>query len=103
MDLEKLKSDIERMDKVQQLEILKIIRLNEPATINENKSGVYMNLSTMKLNTIEQMNKYVDYVQTQEQTLNIAEKQKEGFKQSYFDNNVKQDKDDNLSLYSYQG
>ncbi len=103
MSLEKIKLEIENMDKIQQLEILKIIHQCEPATINENKSGVYMNLSTMKPSTLEKIQKFNEYVQTQEQTLNVAEKQKDEFKHSYFDNNIKQDKEDNLSLYSYQG
>ena len=43
--LEKMKGQIEKMSVQQQLEILKILHEHNDVKLNENKSGVYINLS----------------------------------------------------------
>lgn len=83
MDLEKMKSIIEELPKHHQIEILKIIK-NSSSTINENKSGIYINMSFLPEATIEEMNSYIKYVQDQEQVLIPLESQKDGFKNSFF-------------------
>ena len=42
--LESLKAQIEKLEKEQQMEILKILHSNQEVKLNENKSGVYVNL-----------------------------------------------------------
>ena len=83
MDLEKMKTIIEEMPKHHQIEILKIIK-NSSSTINENKSGIYINMSFLQENTIQEINCYIKYVQDQEQVLTPLESQKDGFKNSFF-------------------
>lgn len=87
MDLEKMKSIIEELPKHHQIEILKIIK-DSSSTINENKSGIYVNMSFLPKVTIQEMNRYIKYVQDQEQALIPLESQKDGFKNSFFAENV---------------
>jgi len=45
--LELMKTVIEQMNKIHHIEILKIIKKNSLIKINENKSGVYINLTVI--------------------------------------------------------
>jgi hypothetical protein len=96
-NLENLKKTIEKLNKYQQIEILQILTKNL-CKINENKSGCYVNLSFLSDYTIEEINKYVQYVQYQEESLNTVEYQKEEFKNAFFIE--KEDKDNPTVLYS---
>ena len=95
--LEKLKTKIESLNKYHQLEVLKILS-KSLCKINENKSGVYVNLSFLEKSVIDEMIKYLEYIKEQEETFNTMEYQKEEFKNSYFIE--KEDKDNKRVLYS---
>lgn len=90
-DLNQLKSKIESMAKVHQIEILKIINTISNVSINENKSGVFINLSFLESNVIDEIKNYLNFVETQEQMLNPAETQKQDFKNTFFNNNKDDD------------
>lgn len=62
IELETLKSKIEKLNKQHQLEILKILRDqgSERVKINENKSGVYINLSFLPKDTIDKIKLYLN-------------------------------------------
>ena len=57
-------------------EILKILKEND-VKINENKSGIYINLSFLSNEAIDKIEKYIKYVDEQEATLSIIERQKD--------------------------
>jgi hypothetical protein len=82
-NLEYIKKTLEAMDKFHQIEVLKIFSKNL-CKINENKSGCYINLSFVGGETIAEINEYIKYIKTQEQSLNVTELQKEEFKNAYF-------------------
>jgi hypothetical protein len=82
-NLESMKRKIESMNKFHQIKILKILSKNL-SKINENKSGVYINLSFLSKETITQLNEYIDYTKDQEESLNTMEYQKEEFKNAFF-------------------
>jgi hypothetical protein len=63
--------------------------------INENKSGVYINLSFLSEKTITELEKYVEYTKDQEDSLNTMEYQKEEFKNAFF---IEKEDKDNLTL-----
>jgi len=99
MDLECIKKTIESWPKHHQLEILKIIKNTGPSyTINENKSGIYINLSFLSEKTIENIIQYVAYVRDQEHILTPLESQKDGFKNTFF--MEKEHKDEMIYNYS---
>jgi len=95
--LENLKKTIELMNKHHQVEILKILT-KKLCKINENKSGCYVNLSFLSEDTLEDVEKYIHYVNDQEESLHTIEYQKEEFKNAFFIE--KEDKDNPTILYS---
>ena len=56
--LENLKKKIEMLEKHHQIEILKIL-IEQDTKINENKSGIFVNMSTLEKEIIEQIEKYL--------------------------------------------
>jgi hypothetical protein len=92
-----IKNKIESMNKYHQIEILKILSKNL-CKLNENKSGVYVNLSFLNSETIDELQRYIDYTNEQETSLITVEYQKEEFKNAFFIE--KEDKDNKIVLYS---
>jgi hypothetical protein len=84
-ELNQIREKIESMSKFNQVEVLRILNTYS-SVLNENKYGVHINLSELKPEIIEHLQKYIHYVNTQELTLNQVEKQKENFKNTYFTN-----------------
>ena len=84
MDLEGMKTTIELFSKKHQVEVLRIIQQGSSSTINENKSGIYINMTFLTPATVEQLRQYIDYVQDQETMLKPFETQKEDFKNTFF-------------------
>ena len=83
--LEKLKLQIEKMNISQQVEILKILNGDDKVILNENKSGIYVNLSFLPEEVVDKIDNYVKYVQDQEKSLNVIEDKKENVKNEYFE------------------
>jgi hypothetical protein len=83
--LESMKTQIEQMNKLQHIEVLKILLNNPKVKLNENKSGVYVNLSFLPDDIISSLSEYVDYIQKQETSLTTIESQKQTFRQRFFD------------------
>jgi len=90
--LDKLKSNIENMSKYHQTEILKILS-KRLCKLNENKSGVFVNLSFVPDDLLEELTKYIEYVDDQTETFATVEYQKNEFKTTLF--SEKEDKDNN--------
>jgi hypothetical protein len=65
----KMKEKIETMSKIQHIEILKILKNFKQVKINENKNGVYVNLSFLKKEIVEEIEKYVYYIEEQNKIL----------------------------------
>lgn len=81
--LDNIKNIIEGLNKHHQVEILKILDKSN-CKLNENKSGVYVNMSYLSEDTIQELEKYLDYIKDQEESLVTMEHQKEEFKNTYF-------------------
>ena len=92
-ELDYIRETIESMNKFNQIEVLRIMNKHSEVTLNENKYGVHINLSELQNEIIEELTNYIKYVNTQENTLHQAEKQKESFKNIYF---TKDNKDINI-------
>jgi hypothetical protein len=82
--LEDLKSKIEQLNKQHHIEILKILKKNNTVTLNENKSGVYVNISLLPQQSVTDIFDYVNYIEQQEATLSSLETQKRDFKNTFF-------------------
>ena len=87
LKLEEIKYTIENMTKNHQIEILKIMKKHPSIKINENKSGVFVNLSFLPDYCLEEMRIYLTYVHDQEDLLLPLESQKNVFKNTFFSEN----------------
>jgi len=76
MNLEIIKSKIENMSKFHHIEILKILK-QYSVKLNENKSGVYINLSFLCKDALNEVTQYLSYIEDQETTLSSVESEKQ--------------------------
>tara|TARA_B110000483_G_scaffold210108_1_gene256954 strand:+ start:3672 stop:3929 length:258 start_codon:yes stop_codon:yes gene_type:complete len=83
-NLEQMKITIESMSKINQIEILKIL-VNHNVKINENKSGIFVNMTFLDEKIIDDIKLHLEYVNKQEQNLEQIENQKEVFKTTFFE------------------
>ena len=65
-------------------EILKIIKKDQSVTINENKSGIYINMTLLQEDILQEIGGYVAYVEQQETILNSTESQKDELNNNFF-------------------
>lgn len=77
--LEELKQKIELLSKFHQIEILKILSKNL-CKLNENKNGIFVNMSFLPNEVIQELDKYMNYIEEQSETFQTLEYQKEEFK-----------------------
>ena len=83
-ELNYIRDAIENMNKFNQIEVLRILSKHKEVTLNENKYGIHINLSELNKEVLDELNIYINYVNTQEITLHQVELQKENFKNIYF-------------------
>lgn len=87
VDLKLLKKNIELFSHFHQVEILKILKSNDDIILNENKNGVFINLSSINSSVINNLQNYVIYVKKQENQLNELEQQKNMLTNTFFKEN----------------
>ena len=85
-----LKDGIENMPIIHQIEILRILH-SKHTQINENKNGVFVNISKINDTTLRVLEDYMNYVVQQEKQLNEIEDQKQYLSKEYFDNKTHKD------------
>ena len=88
-ELNYLRESIENMNKFNQIEVLRLLYKYKDITLNENKYGIHINLSELKKDILDELTMYIKYVNTQETTLDEAEKQKEDYRNTYFSKDIK--------------
>lgn len=93
-ELEIIKNKIEAMSKIHHIKILKIMKNNKNVKVNENKSGVFVNLSFLPNNVINEIAEYIKYIDNQNNDIDFLEKQQEDYKNIFF--TEKEDKDNAL-------
>jgi hypothetical protein len=92
-ELETIKTRIEQMNKTQHIEILKMLQENSGVKLNENKSGVYINLSFLPATAIQSIREYLEYIHDQETSLGDLEAQKTDYKKTFFQEKENKDND----------
>jgi isopentenyl diphosphate isomerase/L-lactate dehydrogenase-like FMN-dependent dehydrogenase len=88
-ELNYIRDSIENMNKFNQVEVLRILTKYTDVNINENKYGIHINLSDVNKNALDELSIYINYVKTQEITLNDIERQKEDYKNTFFSKGIK--------------
>jgi len=85
-----LKDGIENMPVIHQIEVLRILH-SKHTQINENKNGVFINISKINDTTIRELEEYMKYVIKQEKHLNEIEEQKQHLTKEFFENKTHKD------------
>jgi hypothetical protein len=80
-----LRDKIQDLDKFHQLEILRIFKTNN-INHTENRNGIFINMNDLDKTTLAMIDKYLHYVSTQQDQLDIVEQKKEQYKLSFFKN-----------------
>lgn len=89
MDNNKLKyirDSIEKLDKNNHVDILRIF-MKKDIYINENKNGVFINLTDLSNDIIDEIETYINYVNEQKIDFDHIEKQKDELENKYFKDN----------------
>lgn len=83
-----LRDRIEKFDKQKQIKILSLLKKNEKdIELNENKSGVLINLIDLKNETLKEIFEYVENTEKYETYFNNIENKKEEFRRILEDKN----------------
>ena len=85
-----LKDGIENMPVIHQIEVLRILH-SKHTQINENKNGVFINISKISEATLRELEDYMKYVIKQEKHLNEIEEQKQHLTKEFFENKTHKD------------
>jgi len=78
-----IKKKIELLNKTRQIEILKIF-LNYNVSITENNNGSFVNMTFLPEDCLNEINKYLKYIEDQDITLNTIETVKVEIENNYF-------------------
>jgi hypothetical protein len=81
--LTKLKDKIEKMSVLQHVELFRIIKSND-VDFNENKNGIFINLSSTDCEVVKKLQEYTEYIEEQQHIINEQEKTKTEYIKEYF-------------------
>ena len=99
MQLTLLKNKIEELNKIHQIEILKLL-VNNNIDFSENKNGVFFNLTNANKEQLLNLNNYVKYINEQEKSLNKIETLKKTYLTSFFNSENNDNIEPNISKNS---
>mgnify|MGYP001289580643 CR=1 FL=1 len=85
MEVKLLKDRIEELDMAYQIEIGRILQQNS-VILNENKNGIFINLTDVNDEIINKIKDYLQYVDNQEELIENVETIKQGYKDNFFNN-----------------
>lgn len=83
-ELTEIKKTIEKMNKSNQIEILKILKKNPNIKLNENKSGVFVNITYLSEEIVNDIKQHICYIDEQEKCLEQMEYQKKEIGDTFF-------------------
>lgn len=84
-ELIKIKEIIENLSKNQQIDILKIL-IEDSSNISENNNGSFVNLSEISITTLEKIKDYLNFINKQDNNLQIIEDKKNNLEKKFFSN-----------------
>ena len=98
-NLIQLKNQIENIDKIHHIKILNILK-NNNIKYSENRNGIFVNMTSFDSQTIDNIEKILSYIKTQEKSLIDVETIKDELSKDYFVNDNKDKKNNNINEYS---
>lgn len=87
IDLNELCAKISKLTEQQHVHIASLLRKESQVKLNENNSGIMVNLSLVSQETLESIQKYIQFLSEQESELNVIQEKQEEFK-SIVANNI---------------
>lgn len=87
-DLISLKEKMEKLNVSQQEDIVRILMDNN-IKFSENSNGVFLNLTNLSVDEIDEIKKYIQYISDQEANLVTIENMKKEYKKNFFMDNSK--------------
>lgn len=81
--LKSIKNTIEKLNKQQQIEILKLL-INDSINISENSNGTFVNLTEIDDAIIFKMQEYINFIKTQDNNLSNIEVEKKQIENNFF-------------------
>ena len=84
---ENINSKIEKLNKKQHIELLRIITKDEKVNISENKNGTFINMNELNNEIINKIVEYLNYIETKEKELINIENKKNKIAETMNDNN----------------
>jgi len=91
-----LKNEIQSIDKIHHIKILKILK-NNGIKFSENRNGIFINMNTFNQKTVIDINKTLLYIKEQEKNLKDIENIKQELSKDYFLSNNKVLKDNSTT------
>tara|TARA_Y100000816_G_C25728099_1_gene383573 strand:+ start:266 stop:553 length:288 start_codon:yes stop_codon:yes gene_type:complete len=84
--LTSIRDQIEKMDKIHQLHVLKIFKKYD-IDFTENSNGIFVNMTILSEAIINEITSYISYVNLQQKQLNKVEQDKERYKKEFYKHN----------------
>ena len=78
-----LRDEIEKLEKRQHIEIIKIIQKNN-ISYTENRNGVFLNMKDITIECIDEIENYLKYIEIQQKQLNSDENIKKTYVNNFF-------------------
>lgn len=85
--LESINAKIEKLNKKQHIEILRIITKDDKVNVSENKNGIFINMNEINDKIINKIVEYLNYIETKEKELLNIENEKNKIAETMNDNN----------------
>lgn len=85
-DLLKIRDEVEKMEKIHQVNILKIFKKHN-IDFTENSNGIFVNMTILNADILEEIKSYISYVNLQQKQLNKIEQDKERYKKEFYKDN----------------
>jgi len=82
--MQELISRIEKLEPKHHVVIGAILKKDDSIKFNENQNGVMINTSTISEQSVQEITKFLGYIEEQEKILHKIETKKEEMKQEYF-------------------
>jgi len=81
-----LREKIQALSKFHQLEVFRLLQ-KQKVDYTENRNGIFVNMNNLDNESILALQDYIKYVSTQQNQLEMVEKKKEEYANSFFKNN----------------
>ena len=82
----KIRDQVEKMEKIHQINILKIFKQYN-IDFTENSNGIFVNMTILNTDILEEIGSYISYVNLQQKQLNKVEQDKERYKKEFYKDN----------------